>query len=57
MITITINTENDAFHTDQAGEVIRLLDYIATYIQERNCTPYVLYDTNGNKCGFVKDSE
>ena len=56
MITIEIDTENAAFQDDPFGELARLMDYIATYAQERYYLPTKLYDINGNPCGTVKES-
>jgi len=56
LITIQIDTENDAFQDDPFGEIARLLDYIATHVQERYILPTKLYDINGNVCGSVKET-
>jgi len=55
MIHIQINTENSAFEDDPVGELVRLFDYIASHVQERNCLPKRLFDINGNACGTVKE--
>ena len=55
MINIQINTENSAFEDDPVGELVRLFDYIASHVQERNCLPKRLFDINGNACGTIKE--
>lgn len=60
-ITITINTDNAAFHDDIAPdgmnhEFPNILESLATYILENNELPEFIYDSNGNKCGTILES-
>lgn len=55
-ITITIATDNDAFHTDEgehspAQEVARILRKLADDIDTTGDTDQPLIDTNGNRVG------
>jgi hypothetical protein len=56
-ITITINTDNDAFQNDSVDgmshELPDILESLATYILENNELPEFVYDSNGNKCGSI----
>ena len=56
MITININTANDAFQEDPWGEVASILESIATNMRnDQQLNHFSIYDTNGNKCGFIKE--
>lgn len=59
MITITIDTDNDAFQDiapdGMSHELPNILESIATYILENNELPEFIYDSNGNKCGTIKE--
>lgn len=56
MITLTINTENDAFQEDPWGEVASILESIATNMRnDQQLTHFSIYDSNGNKVGFIKE--
>jgi len=60
MISISIDTENDAFSEGHRGqEISRILQILANYFAAndyRTSTKYQnLYDANGNKCGTVRD--
>jgi hypothetical protein len=55
MITITINTANDAFQDNLCAEVAYILESMATNLLEEggvalNCS---IYDSNGNKVGAI----
>jgi len=63
-ITITINTDNDAFHGNgmpgmsHAYEVARILRDLAYVIQlEDTVEEKSLRDINGNKCGSIEIKE
>lgn len=56
MITITINTDNDAFQDDPWGEVASILESIATNMREYpnlEDQSGKIYDSNGNSCGTL----
>lgn len=59
-ITITINTDNDAFQNlavdGMNHELPNILESIATHILENNELPEFIYDSNGNKCGTITES-
>ena len=60
MITLTINTDNDAFQDDPWGEVASILESIATDMREHpnlEDRHSKVYDSNGNTCGtfIIKD--
>lgn len=59
-ITITINTDNDAFQNlavdGMNHELPDILESIATHILENNELPEFIYDSNGNKCGTITES-
>jgi hypothetical protein len=55
-LTITINTDNDAFKESEGGEVARILHEIADefapdYLLNPDGESGTLKDTNGNKVG------
>jgi len=52
-ITITINTENDAFWPDADVEVARILRAMADRLDQYGIPP-VPRDINGNVCGTVE---
>lgn len=60
MITITINTENDAFgqtNEETAEEIAKILDKASTKFRTDSSTPYnnpTLQDSNGNTVGAIK---
>jgi hypothetical protein len=56
MITIKIETGNDAFRDAKAAEIARILTDLADHI-EGGVWPSKLYDYNGNAVGTCKDSE
>ncbi len=61
-ITITINTDNDAFQPRPTLEVIRILETLAQDLRDEHGTGFDmqtgelrrLRDANGNTCGLVK---
>jgi hypothetical protein len=67
MITITINTANDAFQDDPWGEVASILESIATNMRDdqdlttgriwhdalRGKGREKIWDSNGNTCGSI----
>jgi|APGre2960657444_1045066.scaffolds.fasta_scaffold528176_2 hypothetical protein len=54
MITITINTANDAFQDDPWGEVASILESIATNMRDdQDLTREKIWDSNGNTCGSI----
>lgn len=59
-ITLTINTDNDAFQNlavdGMNHELPDILESLATYILENNELPEFIYDSNGNKCGTIMES-
>ena len=59
-ITITIDTNNDAFQNvsvdGMSHELPNILESLATYILENNELPEFIYDSNGNKCGNIIES-
>jgi hypothetical protein len=60
MITININTANDAFQDispdGMSHELPNILESLATYILENNELPEFIYDSNGNKCGTIEET-
>lgn len=52
MITITIDTGNQAFDDTPGIEVARMLRELATKLEAGN-VPETLKDINGNTCGIV----
>ena len=64
MLTITIDTSNDAFADNPAPEVARILRRLAQRLEDKtvfDSFPYPrsaasLYDVNGNACGHVEIS-
>lgn len=64
-VTITINTENDAFYDDVGEELSRILKDLAKFIDGRGCGTVslkvlgdkVLRDINGNIVGKVEVSQ
>lgn len=59
MITITINTDNDAFQDDVCSEVAYILESLATNLLEEGeiALNRSVYDSNGNKIGTIKAQE
>jgi hypothetical protein len=57
MITITINTENDAFlqFDTKAAEVARILEQLAGLIKRNGVVEVKLYDLNGNPVGQLEE--
>ena len=56
MITITINTANDAFQDNLCAEVAYILESMATNLLEEGgmALNRSVYDSNGNKVGYIK---
>lgn len=55
IINIEIDTGNEAFGNDRIFEVQRILTKYVPKIKEKD---YInLYDLNGNKVGFIQDTE
>jgi hypothetical protein len=55
IINIEIDTGNEAFGNDRIFEVQRILTRYVPEIKEKD---YInLYDLNGNKVGFIQDTE
>ena len=55
MINIEIETDNEAFGNDRIFEVERILK---EYLPQLKTKDYIkLYDLNGNKIGFIQDTE
>ena len=56
MITITINTANDAFQDNLCAEVAYILESMATNLLEEGgiALNRSIYDSNGNKVGAIK---
>jgi hypothetical protein len=53
-ITITINTDNDAFQPDPGSEIARILDNLADKLEmEIIISHQYIRDLNGNICGDV----
>ena len=56
-ITITINTDNDAFCDDEGVELSRILHSLANEVQHRRVRAmdeHRIRDINGNCCGVVE---
>ena len=54
-IIIEIDTANAAFDVDPMAEAIAILSDAAEKLEDMPAgTTHILYDTNGNRCGFVK---
>jgi hypothetical protein len=55
MITITINTANDAFQDNLCAEVAYILESMATNLLEEGgmALNRSVYDSNGNKVGAI----
>lgn len=53
MLTITIETENDAFANGKGREVARILSGIAQRIKEGETDDFKVRDINGNTVGTV----
>ena len=51
-VTITIETENDAFFPDPFAQLADILESIAIDVREYGFNDYV-YDVNGNICGSI----
>jgi hypothetical protein len=56
-ITITINTDNDAFQDDPQGQIADILESIAHNARGGADFEDYVYDVNGNKCGTIKVKE
>lgn len=57
-IIIEIDTANAAFDVDPMAEAIAIITDAVTKLEDMPTASQVtLYDTNGNRCGFVKVSE
>ena len=55
IINIEIETDNEAVGNDRVFEVQRIL---TKYLPEIKTKDYInLYDLNGNKVGFIQDTE
>lgn len=61
-IKIEIETTNDAFTWDGApderhrtDEIVRILQHVIQEITETGNTEFPLYDSNGNRVGFMED--
>jgi hypothetical protein len=54
-VTITINTDNDAFDSNFGGETASILREAAKIISERSFSAngYKLQDSNGNNAGTI----
>ena len=56
-ITITINTDNDAFYMQETAEVARILEDLAMRLNGHpNFSPglsFPLRDYNGNEVGYI----
>ena len=52
-LTITINTENDAFEDNLQEEISRILHELADKIESGSC-PMTLRDINGNHVGVIE---
>jgi hypothetical protein len=60
MITIEINTENDAFFENETPEVIRILENVVDNLKNdlyRTTGEYNLRDYNGNTVGTLNIKE
>lgn len=58
-ITITIDTENDAFAGEPASEIARILNILAADFADNGGLTYTLRplrDSYGNTCGFCRIS-
>jgi hypothetical protein len=56
-ITITIDTDNDAFQDDPKGQIADILESIAHNARGGADFEDYVYDVNGNKCGTIKVKE
>jgi|APSaa5957512535_1039671.scaffolds.fasta_scaffold99102_4 hypothetical protein len=56
MITITLNTDNDAFAGYGEKQVARILRDLADSVEVGIPADY-LYDINGNRCGTCENLE
>jgi hypothetical protein len=56
MFTLTMRTENDAFHPEPAAEVARILRHIADRVEAGTLPPLfqTIFDSNGNDVGRFK---
>jgi len=52
-LEIDIDLENDAFNSDEAFEVARILQELADRIKERGCYGSCIRDINGNTVGSI----
>ena len=58
MYNITIETKNEAFRgPDQASEIARILDNLASDLRTKGLDDYVLKDLNGNTVGNAQQDQ